>query len=229
MNRIPGDKKPVPVKLWLALVFLVIFICLTVAATTVFRELVRDQLVIPLLGVLELLRRLVGAIDSDLIWGVFIVVIYVWVLLSLPSLGRTAPKTGVYSDKRSRTGRLQHWLHEVHEMQSQSHLTRFVTLELKKLILNTVAFREQCSLRQAEQWLDAPENQRQIPPEVRQLLHAEPAGQTRPNSLWQMLKFWLLRYPTLPQTSEKIDLEPILLFLESQDGKDHRPDRPTTL
>lgn len=226
MNRIPRDKKPIPVKVWLALVFLAIFICLTVAATTVFRELVRDQLVIPLLGVLNLLRRLVEAIDTDLIWGVFIVAIYVWVLLSLPSLGRTAPKTGVYADKRSRTGRLQHWLHEVHEMQSQKHLTRFVTLELKKLILNTVAFREQCSLRQAEQWLDAPENQRQIPVEVRQLLHAEPAGQTQPSSFWQALKFRLLGYPTLPQTNEKIDLEPILRFLEAQDGNPRPPNQP---
>jgi hypothetical protein len=226
MKRIPGDKKPIPVKVWLALVFLVIFICLTMAATTVFRELVRDQLVIPLLGVLNLLHRLVGAIDTDLIWGVFIVAIYVWVLLSLPSLGRTAPKTGVYSDKRSRTGRLQHWLHEVHEMQSQNHLTRFVTLELKKLILNTVAFREQCSLRQAEQWLSAPDNQRQIPHEVQLLLHADPSGQVQAHSLWQALKHWLLRYPTLPKTPTHFDLEPILRFLEAQDVNEYKPDRP---
>ena len=220
--------KRIPVRARLALTFLVTFACLTVAATTVFREFVRHQLVIPLLDTFHNLRRLIEAVDSDLIWGVFILAIYAWMLVSLPSLGRPSPKTGIYADKRSRSGRLKHWLHEVHVMQSERHFTRYATLELKKLILNTVAFRQQCSLRQAEQWLDAPENQRQIPREVRQLLHAEPPGQAQPSSFWQALKFRLLRYPSLPQTNEKIDLEPILRFLEAQDDKDYRPDRPTT-
>jgi hypothetical protein len=218
--------KRISAKTWLILAFLLIFLGLAAAATTIFREFVRDQLVIPLLDALHYLRQFVEAIDSDLVWGIFILIIFAWMLLSLPSLGRSALKTGIYSDKHSRSGRLEHWLREVRVLQNERHFTRYATLELKKLILSTVAFRQQCSLRQAEQWLDAPENQRRIPSEIKLLLHAEPANQTRPNTIWQALKFRLLGYPTLPQTSDKIDLEPILRFLETENIKDYQPNRP---
>lgn len=217
--------KRIPTGILLAIIFLATFICLTLAATVFFREFVRDQLVVPLLAAFHFLRQLFNSIGDNVIWIAFILVMYVWMLLSLPSLDRTIKISGSYLDKPSRAGRLRHWLHEVHALQSEKYITRYATIELKKLILNTIAFRQQCNLRQAEQWLDAPENQRQIPPEVRQLLHAELPNQTQPGSLWQTLKSLLLRYPSLPKTIERIDLEPILRFLEVQDGKEYKPER----
>lgn len=213
--------KHIPLKIWLMLFFIITFAGLAVASTFLFRGILRDQVVLPLLEVIYIIRRFISSLNRDLVWSFFLLLMFAGMMLTLPSLGRKPPPAGVYSDKRSRSGRLLHWLSEVRELQSGKYITRYTTLELKKLLINTVAFRQQCSLRQAELWLSNPENQRRIPLEVHQLLQAGHPGQSESNTIWQKLKAWLLRYPSLPKTAANIAIEPILSFLEAQDGKEY--------
>ena len=208
----------------LLITFLVIFSGLALAATLIFREQVRDQVVVPLLQSMHTLRQMWRSIDSDKIWGIFVLALLVVMLLSLPSLQGLAP---LPPDKLhySRSGRLSHWLIETQQLNSGQSITRYSMLELKKLVLNVVAFRQQCSLREAEGWLQASENRRYVPEQIFMLFRKGPETQILVADgllaqFWQMVKTRLLGYPTIPSTaaapSIKTDLEPIIQFLEAQ-------------
>ena len=130
----------------------VLFVAMTLAATIFLREFVRDVIVLHMLSALEFISRLVRSIDSEFLWGLFVLITYVLVLMSLPPLAR--PK--LFDKKEeilTREGRLSFWQHEFENIAQNPQLTKLSVLELKKLVLNTVAFREQCSLRQAELWI----------------------------------------------------------------------------
>ena len=211
------------------LIFLVLFAGLALAVTLVFREAVRDRLVLPLLQFFYFLRQLWSSIDSDRIWGVFILVLYVVMLLSLPVLKHPIPSEGASEVGYAHSGRLSHWRHVIHRLRSSQRVTRFSTLELKILAVNIVAFRQQCSLRQAELWLQAEENRPLVPEQMSWLFRKNPqAVVLAPKGLapvglaariWQRLKIRLRIYPGLPAASPpvtNVEIESIPQFLGTQ-------------
>ena len=232
------------------IIFLVLFLGLALAVTLVFRQAVREQLVLPLEQFIYFLRQVWNSIDSDRIWSLFILVLYVVMVLSLPVFRRPLPYEEPGDVRYARGGRLSYWRHVVHRLRSSQRLTRFSTLDIKSLAVNIVAFRRQCSLRQAELWMQDPENRPLVPEQVSLLFSRSPqavvlarnrlaanglaANGPAPKGLapvglaakiLQMLKTRLRITPGLPSAARppvtNAEIESIILFLETQLEVDH--------
>lgn len=228
-------------KRWFAVILLVIFLLGVAALTLVFRQALREYVVLPLVLFWQKLERFYQSLSPDMVWAGFLVLAYFFTVLSFPRLQSvlTRPLFGSQSKQRyqlfaeakpdqEHPGRLVFWVNEVGRMYRDHMCTRLSVLELKKLVLGTIAFRESMDgMYEAERWLE--EYQQRVPPAVMELLHVKPLVRTDKGcnplaALWMRLQIWLrdVETPVEETPSEKIAI--ILKYLE-QDKEvkhDHR-------
>jgi hypothetical protein len=228
----------------LVIIFFFLFIGLAITANLLFRDALRDNLVVPLLYAGEFLKRVWSSLQPDFIWGLFIFITYLLVLGSLPSLIQPSVNPTERISFTPSKGRLNFWQNELSQIAAQPRLNKYTVLELKKLVLNAVAFRNQSSLHQAEEWIKA--NSHKIPRTVTLLINPDPSSKnqsdedepgnftesalpntSRPNpavwSFFERFKAWLFRYPSLPQEKSQLNIEEIIHFIESYLEVAHDP------
>ena len=200
------------------LFFLVLFVGLTVAFVFPYRQLIKDTLAEPLSYYLWYLQKVWKSLDSDIIWGFFILVVYVLILMTFPTF-RNISQRSVQEKIINQGSRLEFWLYEVRRLIRRQEFSRFSVIELKKLVLDVIAFREQFDTRQeAELWLmDHKEN---IPPQVAALFDRKTFSEAEATG-WSGIQMWrrLWQWKNLrsaPQHQNEESVKAIIQFLENQ-------------
>ena len=172
----------------------VFFLILAVAFVFVFREPIRDYIVAPLVKVYWNVQRIWRSQEPDIIWTAFLMGIVLVMMMTFPPLERFLdstvfknsartgiPGSGIPNPHPTREGRLDFWVREVEQIYQSRASNRFTVIELKKLILDQIAFRENFPTRtQAEWWLN--EHPERIPEDVWLLFHPETQESALPTS-----------------------------------------------
>jgi hypothetical protein len=151
-------------------VFILVFVSLAVILGILQRDLLRDQVLQPAVNAFQTMLRVWRSFNPDKVWAVFILLLYILVLLTFPTLHNVFKRPSS-QDLPGTDGRVKFWYWETAQFARQQPLTRYSVLELKKLVVEAVAFRQRCTLRQAERWIVQPENS--VPPEVLWLFSPE--------------------------------------------------------
>jgi hypothetical protein len=208
----------------LLILFLVLFVGLALAFIFPYRQLIKDTLAEPINYSIWYIQKVWKSMDSDIIWGSFILVVYVLVLMTFPAFRNISPRP-VREITINQGSRLEFWLYEVRRLVRRQEMSRFSMIELKKLALDVIAFREQFGTRQeAEQWLM--NHEQDVPPQVAALFDRKLAS--RPDQpVWRRMwrRFWPwknLLSASQPQNEEKI--KAIIQFLENQFETHHDQD-----
>jgi hypothetical protein len=198
-----------------------------------YRQALQDFLIDPVLQLYWRIRQVWMGFDPEMVWGFFLLMVILLVVLAFPSIQK-ALESPVFKQMQSgrrrigsvtdelpggMEGRLEFWLNEVHQIHVERYLARLVVVELKKLILDQLAFRERFPTRQqAERWLK--ENGSKFPEGVRVLFFPKPP--VEPGSLDKRLG-WLRRWfsfqteNTRPTTASNLD--EIIHYLEHKPGE----------
>ena len=197
---------------------LVLFVGLTLAFVFPYRQLIKETLAEPLTYSAWYVQKLWKSMDSDIIWGFFILLIYALILMTFPtfrnSLQRPAQEKISY-----RGGQLGFWLYEVRRLVSQPEFSRLSVVELKKLVLDVIAFREQFDTRQeAEQWLMT--HEQDVPPQVAALFERRISSKVdQPGrsltQIWRSFWSWKNLRPA-PRHQNEDNIKAIVQFLENQ-------------
>lgn len=182
----------------------VIFLILAVAFVFTFREPIRDYVVAPLVRLYWNAQRIWRSQEPDVIWGAFLLGMVLVMMMTFPPMQqfldstlfkkseRTMDPLRRYVDPAQTTqgGRLEFWVREVEQIYRSRAANRFTVIELKKLILDQIAFREHFSTRQeAEWWLE--DHPQRVPEEVWLLFHPQPqlASRTKGGRLHKIKSF----------------------------------------
>lgn len=180
------NQKPNRRSTWL---LLGIFLLISFLLTWLFRPVLREFIVPPLLAAYAQIQAQVHSIEPGILWGGFILIIYTLTLATFPPISSVlSPTTQPHSE--ASTGRLGYWFLLMHWHYRESHLMRYTLLDLKKLAREVVAFRLQCSSEAAESWIRA--NSQSLPDEInwlfqpQQPLHIETIPEPR-QTFWQNL------------------------------------------
>jgi hypothetical protein len=164
--------------------------------------------------------------DSDIIWGFFILVVYVLILMAFPAFRNLSPQPAQETTV-NQGSRLEFWLYEVRRLIRRQEFSRFSVIELEKLVLDVIAFREQFDTRQeAEQWLMT--HAQNVPPQVAALFDKKANSAVEANGpsrgqRWRRVWPWkALR--AAPQRRSEESIKTIIQFLESQFEMHHDHD-----
>jgi hypothetical protein len=222
-------------------ILLALFLVLVLVFVILFRQSVRDFLTIPVVYLYWRLKNLWLSLDPDLIWGTFILLAFIFVLITFPSfhwmIDRIVVKRKIGgwrssiwkpTDGLEKSGeRLGFWYWEVRQLSLDPYLARFSVLEVKKLLLEVVAFRQRLDSRYAaEKWIKTTEEE--IPEFIRQLFDARSGRmnttETEPaDGLINRILSWLRPQPAVvPTAANDPHLEDIIHYIETQlAGGDH--------
>jgi hypothetical protein len=197
---------------------LVLFMGLTLAFVFPYRQLIKGTLAEPLTYSLWYLQKVWKSLDSDIIWGFFILIIYVLILLTFPTF-RNLPQRPAQEKMINQGSRLEFWLYEVRRLVRRQEFSRFSVIELKKLVLDVIAFREQFDTRQeAENWLMT--HEQNVPPEVLTLFDKKTSSRAD-HTGWSRIPMWRRLWPwknshSAPQQQNEESIKAIIQFLEYQ-------------
>jgi hypothetical protein len=200
------------------LFFLVLFVGLTLAFVYPYRQLIKETLAEPLTYSLWYLQKVWKSLDSDIIWGSFILIIYVLILLTFPTF-RNFPQRSAQVTMINRGSRLEFWLYELRRLVRRQEFSRFSVIELKKLVLDVIAFQEQFGTRQeAENWLMT--HEQNVPPEVLTLFDKKTSSRAD-HTGWSRIPMWRRLWPwknshSAPQQQNEESIKAIIQFLEYQ-------------
>lgn len=202
---------------------LLAFIGLTLAFLFPYRQMIEERVAAPLAKLLQHFQELWIGLDGDMVWAFFILMVYVAILLTFPTT-RNAPQGGPPENGDQPENRLEFWHYQVQRLAKARGFSRLSVVELRKLVLDVIAFREQLNTRQeAEYWLTTHEGQ--IPSEVLALFdkkmpsrmeQAGGSGLQASRRLWP----WKKARPVSQRQSEE-KLMAILQFLEDQFESTH--------
>lgn len=206
----------------------IIFLASALILSIFFRQQIQENLAVPLLKAWYWLQMM----DRNLIWGVFIAILYILIIITLPPLPTSARSfltSGNLQDKylhqtthilgQEAEGRVTFWLNEIFCLKRDHFRTRFSVVEIRRLILETIAFRQHCSLHEAELWLEDKSNR--VPSVVRSLLRVKPQPLPHQGAgslfwLWRRLKSWIRPFSVQSKETDEDMLETIIEFLEEQ-------------
>lgn len=215
------------------LLVVVLFIVASVVFATLFRDAIREVVVEPMIGLIIQARMVWRSLRSDVVWGFFWLVCILLAILIFPSvqqqLERSLARPADSFRSRvtiqsptvpasSQISRLAFWTVEVKQMYEHRFLARFTVMELKKLVLEEIAFREKYETRhQAERWLL--ENPDRVPVAVQQLFNGEIHSPTvttprRVGWLYRLLLSWGWIVPDVSPVTIDRNLDAILAYLE---------------
>jgi len=215
--------------------FLAIFLGLILVFVIFFRNPIRDYLAGPISYFFWYIQKLWRSADSDMVWGMFITLSFVIVILTFPAVSwisvasskrRNPPSPGELSrelktENKSTNGRIAFWYVEIRQSEKAQKVTKYSMLDLKKLLLDTVAFSEQLDSRyEAGKWLDSyPEN---LIPEVSSLFKRENSDKKTGffNSFRKILNRMAKREPEKKETSHADEMEAIINYLEHRMNED---------
>jgi hypothetical protein len=216
---------------WIAVLFTMLFLVLTFTFVFGLRLWLRDHLAAPLQAILMRMQILWRGQDPDMVWAIFLLLMVFLILYSFPpvmqSIDQALQKRRVSTqqgpalvdlaktDSSSLTrqqGRLEFWLVEIDQIYRTQPVVRLAVIELKKLILEIIAFQQELESRtQAERWLEA--NVDKIPVELYQVFHP-PSPKVKGRHPWY--QFWknLMSSPIFNQNITPQQLEVIIEYLE---------------
>jgi hypothetical protein len=218
----------------LILVFL-LFAIFSIVFVTQLRDVLREEVVEPIIGLYLRVRMVWRSLRSDVVWSFFWLFCVLLAVLIFPSvqqqLERTLARPAGSFRSRSRLqsssipslnhfNRLDFWRVEIQQMYVHRFLARFTVIELKKLILEEIAFRENLETRhQAERWLL--ENPDRVPPAVLKLFNDEiydlsGSSARRSSWLYRLLVNWGWLTPDISPVAMDRSLEAILAYLEKK-------------
>lgn len=219
-------------RIWIVLA-VVVFIVISIIMATVLRDVIRQAVVEPILKVYLQMQMAWRSLRSDVVWGFFILISILLAVLIFPTvqqqLERSFARTSDALRKRghlrspnyasrSQLSRVAFWNDEVQQMYDHRFLTRFTVIELKKLVLDHIAFKEKCETRhQAERWLL--ENPDRVPQAVLELFTGDihkPTHLPGKQSGWlvRLLLSWGWITPDVSPVSIDRNLDAILAYLE---------------
>lgn len=224
-------------KRWAAIILAVIFMAAVVALTTVFRNPLQEHVVQPLVESWNSLRNFYRKLSPEIIWAAFLALAYFFTILSMPR--QQSAVTALFSSgekvnhvlfaevtpDQEPDGRLSFWVEEVGRLYRDHMQTRLSVLELKRLVLESIAYREGFnSMHEAEGWLE--ENKRTVPPEVMELLHVRPmvrkeTGCNPLTQLWMRLQIWQREAAAPVEITPSQKIAVIIKYLEQFKEVEH--------
>jgi len=252
-SRLGGDKKR-RVLPFLLVVFM--FIILSLLFVVFLRDVIREFVISPLLYLVFQVQLIWRSLPSDLIWGFFVLFASLLAALVFPAVqnqletafsrrhdsngkdavgqspvqDRSQLNSNYMQDNRddevNREVNLIFWYEEVNQMYSHQYLPRYAVVELKKLVMDEIAFRERMHTRQqAEYWLN--ENPEKVPPEIWSLFNPDSksplsAPDNRKSWLTRLLQSWGLLLPDISPVAVDRSIDAILAFLESNTHAESR-------
>jgi hypothetical protein len=202
----------------IALLFLII-LPFVLGIILLFRDSVRDLILVPILYLFWLIGQLISSLDQKYIWYSLILVIFIILIRSifsrLPGFSRK-----ITSEPGSTpSGRIQFWESQIQRLAGGNYAPEYSLAELRKLIVQVVAQQERLSMREAEQFLISEE--KRIPHEVQAIFRSD-AKAIHPQSLQftdQLKQRWLTLTDghtiPLPPTLES-EIRAIIRFMESE-------------
>jgi hypothetical protein len=198
-----------------------------------YRQSLREVLMEPLVERFWRLRFYWMSLDPEMVWGFFLLTIILIGLLAFPPIQRAidqsffrqiqpgkgntyVPSVESYT---GREGRLEFWLREVHQMRVERYFARLTVVELKKLILDQLVFRDRFETRlQAERWIR--EGGIDVPEVIRNLFDPKPPAEP---AWWEKRLGWLDRWLFSRRQGQLTlaprDLDLILDYLEQKPGE----------
>jgi len=200
------------------LFFLMLFVGLTLAFVFPYRQLIRDTLAEPLTFTLWHFQRVWKSLDSDIIWGFFVLIVYAFMLMTFPTF-RSLPQKQAPGKMINQGSRLEFWHNEIRMLVRREEFSRFSVIELKKLVLDVIAFREQFDTRQeAEDWLLT--HEQNVPPQVVALFDRKISSREDQTG-WSIIQRWRRVWPwsnlhSDPQQQKEENIKAIIQFLEYQ-------------
>ena len=224
----------------LILLSVIAFIALSLVFAMFFRDILREQVVNPIIGLFIQAQQVWRSLRSDLVWGFFVLFASLAAALIFPSVQQslesafTRPMSaarrkfsGITPDAHlnKHGGRLVFWYEEIEHMYEHHFLARFTVVELKKLILDEIAFKERCPTRhQAERWLN--ENPEKVPEVIWELFNPvvrDPAENINPRWNWliKLLQSWGLVPPEISPVAVDRSLDAIIAYLEGRSQWTH--------
>lgn len=189
-----------------------------VLASLVWREALEKSIVLPILTALRDVSRTWQSLDPEAIWVIFLALAITITLLELPANKHQKAPPAEGPEKLT-SGRVSFWWTELQHLYRQSMLTRYSIIELRKLVLDAVAFRQQCSLHQAEEWISEPTNL--VPPAIKELFNPNmPPGSALITegelSGWRRLLGYRQPATKKIESQNEARVEVILKFLEKE-------------
>lgn len=186
-------------------------------ASLIWREALEQAIALPILQALYRAEHSLRSLDPEAIWVAFLTMAVALVLLQLPSHDRKKPPIVERPDALTQ-GRTSFWWSELRNLYRQSRYTRYSILELRKLVLDVVSFRQHCSLHQAEEWISDPYNQ--VHPAVIELFNPNmPVGSAMgyrdASTGWRRI-LGIRRMVPLHDGQNAARVEVILKFLEKE-------------
>lgn len=184
-----------------------IILLLAVLIAPVFRTVIREIIIIPLLYVFWLSRFFFQAVPQSVLWGIFLGICAL--ILSIGLLGKQRSRLVGPTMAETPQGRIEGWVNLIDKASKDDYFKWRLAHRLQKLTLNAIAGNSGQSLKQTRQRLRRGELD--IPPELQAYFEAslQSLGHLAAPSRFSRRK------TTLPA----LDLDPIVVvqFLESLD------------
>jgi hypothetical protein len=207
---------------WRPVFLAVCVLALMLTLTLVFREAVRNVILVPILHLAWLLWNFLASFSQGTLW-IFFICVFLLILiggLRQPRQPDFLPQTP-QKTKPAEHGRVYYWARQVNMMAVEGYSRIYSLLELRKLVLAQLAFHERLTRKQVEQRIDA--QALDLPPEILTLINLdEKAQKARPPTLAERIKQlyqWIFRRDrnTLPPELRR-ELTSVIDYLE-----EHQP------
>ena len=133
-----------------------------------FRNFIREVVVIPLLYVFWIGRIVFDTIPQTGFWGCFLLIALLMASASL--LKKSKSKSSTHEVKTVQPGRVETWAHLIRQATEEDYYQWRLAQPLRELILETLAHEARLTSKQIKQRLI--DDQLDIPPEIRAYLQA---------------------------------------------------------
>ncbi len=200
-------------------ILLIILFPLTLALAYIFRETIRQVVLMPILYLLWVINILYQTLGQQILW-IFMLVLLLWLVLR----NLRPDRTEVYLPSQearidSGRGRVSFWAWQVRMIGNEAYSKNFSMEELRRLILTVLAFQEQISLKQVERRLESGELV--VPPEVQAVLETGVQPETfQAPALRVRIRRLLRRLIHQPDNRKSITLTPeverVIQYLEER-------------
>lgn len=141
-----------PERILLVAVLAMVFIGALVSLTVVYRDELRQVIVVPLQEGWQDFVRAWQGMGADFRWGVFIIILFTVLFISFPSPAGSWERP-MPSVAENGAGRLIFWSIELKTLLEDGAISRLSIFELRRLALDVVGFRQQMSTVEAGAWL----------------------------------------------------------------------------
>jgi hypothetical protein len=198
------------------LILAAVFLGLAVLFVWIFRDWVRDAIVVPIQYFFWLVGKILNSVDQQILWSVLVVLALAAIANAVLSRSRT-PALPIEEDGPTRgQGRVAYWLLYVNLMLKGVYNRSYFSEELKRLILSVIALNERQLPAEVEKQIM--NGELDVPPQVRRL-YTSPIRRRIPTfsgKIYQAVES-IIRPDSGENRPEKLeDLHIVIAFLEEQ-------------